>query len=395
MLFIKIVFWFSVFIIFYSYIGYGIILWFYLKTASLFSKSKTEKTELNAFEPGITLIVATYNEELIIKEKIENTFKLNYPPAKLKIIFVADGSNDNTVNIINKYPDIELFYKPQREGKAAAINRVMPHITTPYIIFSDANTLLNANCVKEIVKHYKNPQTGAVAGEKKVVDLSVKKNTAGAGEGLYWKYESILKKLDARFYTVVGAAGELFSIKTDLFEPVGNNILLDDFIISMKICRKGYRVMYEPNAFATETPSFSLADEQKRKIRIAAGGFQSIVILKDLLNIFKFGKLSFQYISHRVLRWVLCPLLLPVLFFCNLLIYIQTGSDVYGIILLLQFFFYLCAVAGWLFALGNLKNKLLYIPYYFVFMNIAMYLGFFRFINKGQSVLWEKAKRRL
>ena len=181
-----------------------------------------------------------------------------------------------------------------------AINRVIPFVTTDFVVFSDANTLLNRDCIREIIQHYKDPTIGAVAGEKVVSDQSGEAGVAGAGEGLYWKYESFLKKMDARFYSVVGAAGELFSIRTALFEPVQKQVLLDDFIISMKICKKGYRVMYEPKAFATEAPSFSLKEEQKRKIRISAGGWQSVFMLKSLLNIFKYGRLSFQYISHRV-----------------------------------------------------------------------------------------------
>lgn len=391
---LKIIFWLSLIIIFYSYLGYGIVLWIYLKLRTFFTLKKSLPINYYDFEPDVTLVIATFNEELIIKEKIENTFKINYPKNKLKIIVVADGSSDNTVNVIRQFPGIELYYKPEREGKSAAINRVMPFVTSAITIFCDANTDLNTESIREIVKHYTIPEIGAVAGEKKVVELSKSKSIAGAGEGLYWKYESALKKLDAQFYTVVGAAGELFSIRTSLFEHVEKNILLDDFIISMKICQKGYRVMYEPKAYATEAPSFSLKEEEKRKIRIAAGGFQSIFILKDLLNVFKYGKLSFQYISHRVLRWLLCPVLLPVLFLCNLLIFFQSNDTFFTLFLIMQSLFYLSAIIGWFFTFRNIKVKFLYISYYFVFMNFAMYLGFFRFINKSQSVLWDKAKRQ-
>lgn len=394
MIFLKIIFWLSLIIIFYSYLGYGIILWLYLKTRTFFCKNKPLPINYFDFEPDVTLVIATFNEELIIKEKIENSFNINYPKNKLKIIVVADGSSDNTVNLIRQFPEIELHYKPEREGKSAAINRVMPFVSSAITVFCDANTNLNPDCIREIVKHYTVPQIGAVAGEKKIVELSKSKSIAGAGEGLYWKYESALKKLDAQFYTVVGAAGELFSIRTSLFEHVEKNILLDDFIISMKICQKGYRVMYEPKAYATEAPSFSLKEEEKRKIRIAAGGFQSIFILKDLLNVFKYGKLSFQYISHRVLRWLLCPVLLPVFFLCNLLIFFQSNDTFFTLFLIMQSLFYLSAIIGWLITFRNIKVKLFYIFYYFVFMNFAMYLGFFRFINKSQSVLWDKAKRQ-
>jgi cellulose synthase/poly-beta-1,6-N-acetylglucosamine synthase-like glycosyltransferase len=231
-----------------------------------------------------------------------------------------------------------------------------------------------------------------VAGEKKIMTAADTK-IAGIGEGLYWKYESLLKRLDSELYTVVGAAGELFSVRTELYEPVGEDILLDDFIISLKVCMKGYRVQYEPDAYAMETPSSSLKEERKRKIRISAGAFQSMAILKGLLNIFRYPVLSFQYVSHRVLRWTLCPLLLPILFIVNILLLVQTPSGFYGLFLAGQILFYLAATAGWLLANRNIKSKLLYVPYYFLFLNISLYQGFIRYRKGQQSVLWDKAVR--
>lgn len=391
MLAAKIIFWVSLIIIFYSYIGYGILLWLLLKLKAAFS-SRKETTDQPTFEPEVTLVIAAFNEASFIQKKIENSLALDYPAGKLKFLFVADGSSDDTVSIIKQYPQIDLHYKPEREGKSMAINRVIPFVTTDFVVFSDANTLLNKDCIKAIIRHYKDPTIGAVAGEKVVSDQSGEAGIAGAGEGLYWKYESFLKKMDARFYSVVGAAGELFSIRTALFEPVQKQVLLDDFIISMKICKKGYRVMYEPGAYATEAPSFSLKEEQKRKIRISAGGWQSVFMLKSLLNIFKYGKLSFQYISHRVLRWIVCPWLLPALFIANWVL-LYTNQQFYTVIFWCQCIFYLSAFIGWLLAQINIKVKLLYVPYYFVFMNVALYLGFVRFMNRTQTVLWDKAKR--
>ena len=390
---IKTLFWLSLFIVFYSYLGYGILIWLYLKLRSFFSKSISQTAE-STYEPEVTLIVAVYNEAGFIQKKIENSLALEYPSQKLKLLFIADGSSDESVNIISKYPSIQLLFRPEREGKVVAINRAMKYVSTPYVVFSDANTLLNSSCIREIVKHYKDEKIGAVAGEKKIMDLAGDESVTGAGEGLYWKYESFLKKLDAKFYTVVGAAGELFSVRTELFEPVAANVLLDDFIISLKICRRGYRVMYEPAAFATEAPSFSMKDEQKRKIRISAGGFQSVFMLSSLLNIFKYGKLSFQYISHRVLRWCVCPFLLPVILGTNIYIVFHHNNWLYATLLVGQIFFYIAAIAGWAASFRNIKIKIFYVPYYFAFMNAALYLGFVRFIGNKQTVLWEKANRK-
>ena len=392
MLWLKISFWVSLFIVFYSYVGYGILLFFLVKLKRLFSKRK-KVAGSNAYEPEITLIVSAYNEEGFIEKKISNTFQLNYPKQKLKILFITDGSSDNTPDIIKKFPEIQLLHEPQRRGKVAAMNRAMKFVTTPYVIFSDANTLLNTDCVKEIAKHYSDPLVGGVAGEKKVVSPSDTK-AAGAGEGLYWKYESFLKKIDSEFYSVVGAAGELFSVRADLYENTGENIIIEDFVLSLKICMKGFIIKYEPLSFATEDASFSMKEEEKRKIRISAGAFQAMLILKNLFNVFKYPALSFQFISHRVLRWTLCPLCLIAILITNIFIAAFNGGIVYQSLLVLQIGFYTSAMAGWLYANKNIKVKALYIPYYFLFMNISVFLGFKRFITKTQTVLWEKAARQ-
>ncbi|MFS8083634.1 MAG: glycosyltransferase family 2 protein, partial [Ginsengibacter sp.] len=344
--------------------------------------------------PAITLVVAIYNEELILEKKIENTLSLLYPGDKLKILFVSDGSSDSSNEIIQKYPQIQLIYKNERRGKVAAINHAMEYVKTPLVVFCDANTFLNKECITLLANHYIDPKVGAVAGEKKVIDPTEDQDIAGAGEGLYWKYESLLKKLDSEFYTVVGAAGELFSMRTDLYSPVEEFVLLDDFIISLRICKMGYRVLYEPKATAIESSSASLAEEKKRKVRIGAGGFQSIWMLRGLLNIFKYGNLSFQFISHRVLRWAVCPFVLPLIFISNLFICIYYGSLFYNTLYILQVVFYLAALAGYILSREKSKIKIFYVPFYFVFMNLCIYLGLAKFLRGKQSVLWDKAVRK-
>ena len=393
MFFLKFTFWFSAVIVTYSYLGYGLMLWVFLKIKNFFGRSESLATD-QGFEPAVSLVIAAYNEHDIIEQKIQNCLEIDYPRSKLHIVFVADGSNDGTPDVIRQYPEVELLFTPERLGKVAAINRAMEFIKTPFVVFCDANTFLNKESIKELVKHYRDEKIGAVAGEKKVTNNAFLGDAASSGEGIYWKYESFLKALDSKFFTVVGAAGELFSIRTKLFSAVPTHVLLDDFIISMNICKKGYRVVYEPKAFASEKPSFSIREEQKRKIRISAGGFQSVLMLADLLNIFKYGRLSFQYISHRVLRWIVCPVLLPIIFFSNVVLFFASADAVYTAILVGQIAFYIAATVGYYYASKNIKIKALYIPYYFVFMNFALYLGLKRFLGNQQSVLWDKAKRK-
>lgn len=393
MLFLNLLFFGSIFIIFYSYIGYGILVGFLVKVRRIFKgRRQAPVPAADSDLPRVTLIISAYNEEHFIEEKIKNSLALEYPENKLELIFITDGSTDATPGLVARFGKIRHYHQPERKGKVAAMHRAMTFVNTPIVVFSDANTLLNKDSIYNIARHYLAPGTGGVAGEKKIMTAADTK-IAGVGEGLYWKYESLLKRLDSELYTVVGAAGELFSIRTDLYEPVGDNILLDDFIISLKVCMKGYRVQYEPDAYAMETPSSSIKEERKRKVRISAGAFQSMVILKGLLNIFKYPVLSFQYVSHRVLRWTLCPLLLPVLFVVNILLWVQTGSPFYGLFLAGQVLFYLAAAAGWQLANRNIKSKLLYVPYYFLFLNISLYQGFARYRKGQQSVLWDKAVR--
>ena len=388
---IKILFWLALAVVVYTYVGYGILILFINKIKATLQKKTAPFRD--GFLPDVALIVAAYNEEDYIEDKIRNTLELDYPEEKLFIYFVTDGSDDKTPALVAKYPRIKLLHRPERSGKAAAVNRTIEIVEQPYIITCDANTILNTACVREIVKHYADPKVGAVAGEKKIYQPKGA-GAASAGEGLYWKYESFLKKQDSRLYSVVGAAGELFSVRRDLYQPVEKDAIIEDFMMSLRICMRGYVVRYAPEAYAVETGSASIKDEQKRKIRICAGGFQSMVWLKGLLNIFRYRTLSFQYISHRVLRWSLCPLCLLLLLPLNAVLVATGAGWGYSLLLVLQGFFYLLALTGWFFANRDIKVKLLYVPYYFLFMNVSVFLGLRRYLAGKQSVLWDKALRQ-
>lgn len=378
----------GLFILFFSYIGYGILLWILVKVKRAFAGPQPPPAP---FTPPVALVVAAYNEAGVIREKIENTLALNYPAGSLHIIFITDGSTDGTPDIIREYPSVQLMHEPFRRGKTAALNRAMQEVTAPVVIFCDANTLLNPDAIINIARHYADPLTGGVAGEKKVIAAggSGAENT----EGVYWKYESALKRLDAALYSVVGAAGELFSIRRELYRPVEPEVILDDFVISLRANMEGYRIAYEPEAYAMEAPSASIKEEYKRKVRISAGGFQSIVMLSPLLNIFRYGTLSFQYIGHRVLRWTLAPLSLLLALVANVALVLQQAGGFYTWLLVLQLGFYAASALGYALALREKKVKLLYVPFYFTFMNLAVFHGFYRFITKTQSSVWAKAER--
>jgi cellulose synthase/poly-beta-1,6-N-acetylglucosamine synthase-like glycosyltransferase len=385
-------FWLSLFVIFYTYIGYGIVLFFLIQLKRI--KKVKQKEVANAeFLPSLTLIIAAYNEENIIEEKIKNTLALNYPADKITYLFITDGSSDNTPGEIAKYPQIRLMHSPERKGKINAIHRAMKEVSTDVVVFTDANTFLNNNALIHIARHYKDEKVGAVSGEKRVQVSEV--SDATAGEGFYWKYESQLKKWDSELYSVVGAAGELFSIRTSLYQPVPPDTVLDDFMISLLIAKKGYRIVYEPDAFALETASANTSEELKRKIRIAAGGIQSIFRLKALMNPFKYPVLSFQYVSHRVLRWTITPFFMILAFILNFFMLFTTENEmVYLFLLAGQILLYGSALLGWLFEKKEIKVKALFVPFYFCLMNYAVLAGIVRYFAGKQSAAWEKAKRK-
>ena len=382
----QILFWISLTVLFYTYVGYGLLLFL----LSVFIKRK--KINPNDFHPAVTLIVPAYNEELFIEKKIQNSLSLNYPRGKITYLFVTDGSTDKTVEIIQQYKQIVLLHEEKRRGKTAAINKAMEAVHTPVVVFTDANALLHEDSLLKIVRHYADAKVGGVSGEKKILDKE--DSAVSLGERIYWQYESLLKKAEAKFYTVIGAAGELYSIRTNLFQTVPEDVILDDFVISARVCQQGYRFVYEQKAYAVETSSATIHDERLRKIRIGAGNFQALFLLKPLLNPFKNFRLTFQYISHKVLRWTLCPILLPVLLVTNAVLVLTQNHIGYNVFFFGQTGFYLLAFLGWLFAGKQHPLKLFLLPYYFVFMNLSLYIGFYRFVTKKQSVFWKKARRK-
>jgi len=386
-----IIFWISIFLIIYTFVGYGFVLFMLVKIKGLFTKPFVFKTEYPL--PTVTVMVAAYNEEDIIEEKIANTLLLDYPKDKIQLIFITDGSSDRTEEIISGFNEVTLLHEDVRSGKMAAIKRAIPYITGEITVFTDANTFLNPEAINELVKHYQNPKVGAVAGEKRIL-VEATADASSAGEGFYWKYESKLKKWDYALYSNVGAAGELFSIRTALYQPVESDTIIDDHMIAMRIAEKGSIIAYEPNAYAMETASADVKEELKRKIRIAAGGIQSILRLKKAANPFHNPVFTFQYISHRVLRWTITPFLLFLVFILNGIIAVQTGSVFYTVLFVLQVCFYVLSLTGLYFESRNIRVKALFIPYYFCVMNYAVLAGIIRYYKKNQSAAWEKSKRK-
>ena len=394
MLTLKILFWACLLIVFYTYIGYGILLYILIRLKRLF-KGKPLKTALpsDGELPTMTLMICAYNEEDVVAEKMENTLALDYPKDKFRIMWVTDGSNDRTNELLGAYPEVDVVFSPERKGKTAALKHGLRELQTRYVAFTDANTMINPGALREIARLFMDPTVGCVSGEKRVAARK-KGEMAAEGEGLYWKYESTLKKWDSELYSTMGAAGELYAIDPTLVREVPDEALLDDFMMSMYIVDDGRRIAYTPDAYAQEYGSANIHEESKRKRRIAAGGLQSIWWLRSMLNPFRQPIVAFQYISHRVLRWSITPVAMVLLLLFNIALVLMDAGTFYAVMLILQVLFYLMAFAGWLQNRYGHKNRLLYTAYYFVFMNLNVFRGMAYLRSHGKSGAWEKAKRR-
>jgi cellulose synthase/poly-beta-1,6-N-acetylglucosamine synthase-like glycosyltransferase len=388
---LKILFWLFLIIILYTYLGYTLIL---LISSIIRNLIRKGNSQLNGnYEPEVTLIIPSYNEEKYVIDKVNNCLALNYAPDKLKIVWITDGTTDNTYNLLCRYPSIKVMHEHERKGKIHAMNRGMKAVKSPIVVFTDANSMLNPEALNEIVKPFADETVGCVTGEKRIASAG-KQKAVSAGEGLYWKYEARIKKLESDTGSVVGAVGEIFAIRASLYEEVSEDTLLDDFTLSLLMIRKGYSIKYAPGAWGIESASLTVSDEIKRKTRIASGGMQSLTRMADLLNPLKYGLLSLKYISHKVLRWTLVPFAFPLIFILNLVIIVTPQSSAaYVVLFCLQCLFYLMAWAGWM--LENVKTRLavFFAPYYLFIMNYAVLVGFLRFFTGNYSVKWQKVKR--
>ena len=394
MLVLKIIFWLCLALVVYTYVGYGAMLYIILKIKKLFVRR--EASPILPLDqqllPEVTLMICAFNEADVIEEKMKNIRELNYPQDKLCVMWVTDGSSDDSNKLLASYPEVTLVYSPERKGKAAAMQHGLRKNKAEYVIFTDANTMLNANAIREIVRQFMRPNVSCVSGEKRV-KARHSGQAAAEGEGIYWKYESTLKKWDSELYSAMGAAGELFAVRMSHYRQAPSNALLDDFMMSMLILKDGHRIAYTKEAYATEYGSANTEEESKRKRRIAAGGLQSIWWLRSLMNPFAYPKVAFQYVSHRVLRWSITPIALFALIPLNLLLIVFDGHPLYCIIGVLQLLFYLSALTGHILKQIGHRNKLLYVPCYFMFMNLNVFLGIRYLMTHNSSGTWEKARR--
>lgn len=337
--------------------------------------------------PTVSFIIAAYNEEKVISDKIKNTLSLDYPSDKFQVIVVSDGSNDKTVSIIKEFREqgVVSLHDDARNGKSAALNRGVEISTGEIIVFSDANNDFSNGAIKQLTKHFNDPVIGAVTGAKHIYDSDDRQSAVG--DGLYWKYESRIKEAESTLGSITGAEGEILAVRASLFEPLDKKVINDDAEITFNLIKSGYRVIYEKEAKAYEQASHDLLDDFNVKVRMTAGGYQTL----SLQRAFLFPPRSwytFSFLSHKLLRW-LAPHFMLVIFITPLFLLHRVDML---ILFICQILFYTASLVAWFNRKKNL-HKLLYIPMYFTVMNIALFWGFIRYFNKNTKSIWKKAER--
>lgn len=371
------IFWFLFSVILYIYIGYPC----FLIVIAKFRKAKViRKKEIF---PKVSLIISAYNEEKVIKDRIENILSLKYPKDKLEVIIASDASTDKTDEIILQYKNegITLNRLPQRKGKMAAFNDCVNKSTGEILVFSDADILFKEDDIEKLVRNFADPTIGCVVGIKRIVTNRDDKANS-ASEGLYWKYELFLKKMESKIGSVAaGASGCNFAIRRDLYVWLEERTTAEDLVLPLLCISRGFRVHFEPEAISYERLLPSFKDEFKRKIRLVTGGLHAISLIKDKFHLM--GKLIlFQLFSHKILRWYSSFFLLG-LFIVNC--FLREG--IYYLFLLLQIIFYSLAILGFIFRLTKIKVKGLLsrffdIPLYFASMNLAAIIGILKYTFK-------------
>jgi len=324
----------------------------------------------------------------VIKGRIENCLALDYPRDHLEIIIASDGSMDQTNAIVKQYEEqgVQLIDYPQRRGKVNVLNDTIERARHNIIVLSDANTMFKRDALRKLVRYFSDDSVGSICGGLSFVNAEGSK--IGELEEVYWRFETFLKIMEGRRGALLGGNGAIYAIRKDLFEKCPEDTIVEDFFIPMKILEKGYKVIYVPEACAIEEASKKIVQEKHRRIRIGAGDFQALFRLLPLLNPFK-GFVSLAFWSHKVLRWF-APFFLLLLFVTNLML---IENQIYFLLFILQSAFYISAIIGQVLSWSGINIKIFSLCYYFVSMNLALFLGFVKYITGGQSVAWKRTER--
>ena len=376
----ELMFWISLAVILYVYFGYPLVL------SLMALRARPTWRDENYF-PAVSLVIAAYNEEKVLRDKLENSLALDYPADRLEIIVASDGSTDGTNAIVQSYADrgIILHKVVPRGGKTRALNTVIPYTRGEILILSDANTMYMSDAVRKLIRHFADPTVGAVSGDVRLIDAAP---SHAHSEGLYYRYERWIQWMESQVGSIIGVDGGMYAIKRKFFRPPPEETILDDFVISMTVARMGFRVLYEPDAVAIEKGTPAEREEFFRKVRIVAGGIQALRMGVGLPGL-RQPVLILGYVSHKLLRWLLPCFLLLLLVSSAALEY----EPLYRLLFATQVLFYSVAF-GYGFKIKGLRRlRFSGVPYYFALVNSAALLGIWKGIMGTQTVKWQRVTR--
>jgi cellulose synthase/poly-beta-1,6-N-acetylglucosamine synthase-like glycosyltransferase len=394
MLIAKIVFWSSLALTAYVYLGYPVLAW--LLSRLYPDTSADENDAVGAARKGrrdaadwpmVSLVIAAYREEAVIVERLNNALLLDYPADRLEILVGVDGEEDLTGELVRLIDDprVRLIQFPVRRGKASVLNDCIPEARGQILIFSDANTVMDTQVLRRLVRHFRNPRVGGVCGKLVLTDPVTGQNV----DGLYWKYENFLKKCEGRLGALLGMNGANYAIRKELYRPIPANTMgVDDFLIGMRIHQTGYRLVFDETAIAHEETPAAIGSEFQRRARIGAGAFQSLRWVWPFLNPL-WGRVAFAFWSHKVLRWF-CPAFLVAAMVANVCL---VREPFYLQLLLVHETFYMVAMAGMMYVNGSRWPRLLRVPAMFVSMNAALIVGFCRWLGGIRTGTWDRTER--
>lgn len=376
---LSLIFGVAVFLVFFAYFGYPL-------TLILIGHFHHKEVKKAFFYPSVTLIITAYNEEKRIREKLENTLKLEYPHEMLQVVVASDGSTDSTNAIVEEYVDkgVELLHVTRRGGKENAQREAVQAARGEVLVFSDVATQLNPDGLQQIVDNFADPEVGCVSSVDKVIG----QDGRPGGEGAYVRYEMWLRALESKVHSLVGLSGSFFAARREVcldFSPD----MQSDFRTLLNSMRLGLRGVSDPEAIGYYLDVADGRREFDRKVRTVLRGLTVFFRNLEFLNPLRYGFFSYQYFCHKLLRW-LVPLFLLGAFFSNLfLIY---GSAFYFFLFLTQIAFYTAAYMGWQ-AGAHKVNIFLKIPAYFVAVNAAIMLAWWRYFKGQRLVMWTPSER--
>ncbi|MBI4649948.1 glycosyltransferase family 2 protein [Candidatus Desantisbacteria bacterium] len=377
----EFIFWINLFLILYVYFGYIIIL-LLIKSVRKLNIDKKD------YYPSVALLIGIYNEEKVIEEKIKNSLNLDYPREKIKIIIASDNSTDKSHDIIGKYKEkgVILYIARKRQGKVANFNDVIKNLDTEIVIFSDASSMYRSDTIKKLVRNFNDPYIGGVGGKVKYRNKS--DTSVSKGEGIYWKLELLLRRLESETGSTIVVSGTCYAIRRSLFRSLPPN-LPDDLINPLNVIAQGYRIVIDDETEIIEEIVTTIKGEIRARIRIVSLGIAAVFSNIKVLNPFFNFKAALSIWSHKLFRW-LNFLNMLILFISNIFL---TEKLFYYYIFILQLIFYSFAFIGYLLEKYNIRTKIFYIPFYFCLINFTAFLGILNYFRGKNSGIWEPVER--